>query len=94
MAVTVELADAPKAWVIDQRDDLWEAACELESFGFRGELSWAKPDPGSDSVFMLVLNSEVAVGVPEVRILIGDRLLLAGGVLRKLSPEEFAEVTA
>ena len=94
MAVDVVLADSPRAWELDTRADMHEAADELCDLGYRGELSWAKPDPESDAVWMLVLTPEVGVGAAEVRAVVGDRLLLAGGVLRRLSAAEFAAVTA
>lgn len=94
MAVSVVLSDAPEAWELDSTGDLFEAAAELCDRGFRGDVSWARPAADSAAVWQIVLNSETVPGSAEVRAGVGDRLLLAGGVLRKLTAAEYGEVTA
>lgn len=97
MALEVQLAQTPEAWELETAADLFEAFTELPERGFRVQLSCALPSPSADApVQELRVNRENdPEGVQsEVVAVLGDRLLLANGILRRLSVEELAAVTA
>ena len=97
MAVQVTLADTPKAWVLDSAADLHAAAVELHGLGYRGAIAFwhevVDGTPTGDPVWSLSVSPEQGVGA-EVVAHVGDRLLLSGGVLQKLTAAEFAQVVA
>ncbi|MFT4202210.1 hypothetical protein [Gordonia sp. (in: high G+C Gram-positive bacteria)] len=93
MAISVKLASTPEAWALDSPADVFEAATELAERGYRGAVNWALPSPEADDYeWTITLNAEGAVA-PEVTAGIGDHLLLSAGVLRRLTPAEWDEVT-
>lgn len=97
MAIEVKLAATPEAWELDSPADLLAAVTELAERGWRGEIDfWHEAVDGVPSgplQWSLSLNAESGGG-GEVTASLGDRLLLAGGVLQCLTPEEWAGVTA
>ena len=95
MAKQVVLADVPVAWDCDSVEELQEAQRELVERGFRADVSASKPAPSEDVVWHLRVNAEDDPdGVQsEVVAHVGDRLLLANGILRKLSVDELEGMT-
>lgn len=97
MAIEVQLAATPEAWELDDPAAMFTAATELAERGWRGGLEWNRQVVAGETTgpiaWEMTLNSDLSVA-PEVKAHLGDRLLLAGGVLQRLTPEEWAGVTA
>lgn len=90
MAIQVQLNDVPVAWELDDAEGMFEALTELVDRGYRGQLSY---DAATGWWLRVVEDVEVPA-VPPVECQVGERLLLAGGVLRKLSAGELEEMKA
>lgn len=97
MPLEVQLAQMPEAWELNDVDDLFEAAPELAARGFRGQVSWALPTPTAESVvWQLKVNRENDPDGVQAEVVahVGDRLLLANGILQRLTAEQLAAAIA
>lgn len=97
MPLEVQLAQSPEAWEIDDIADMFTASTELADRGFRGQVSWALPTPTAESaVWQLKVNRENDPDGVQAEVVahVGDRLLLANGILRRLTAEQLAAAIA
>lgn len=97
MAIEVQLSAAPVAWHLDSPAGLLTAAQELADKGYRGELAFwhtlVDGVPTGEVVWSLEVNAEQGIAQP-VKATVGDYLLLASGILQRLSADEFSGMTA
>ena len=89
MAIEVQLSDIPVAWELDDEASMFEALTELIHKGYRGQVSYDQ----RTGWWLKVVEDVDVPAIPPVECSIGSRLLLTGGILRKLSAEELAEMT-
>ncbi|MEC4616179.1 hypothetical protein [Tsukamurella tyrosinosolvens] len=95
MVLEIAMA-APEAWALDSVTDLHEAQVELVERGFKVSVDAYRPVEAPTEVrWMLKATEDVAVPQhPPVECTVGDRLVLAVGVLRRMTADEFAAVQA
>lgn len=90
MAIQVQLSDAPVVWELDTPEGMFEALTELVAKGYRGQVSHDQ----RTGWMLRVVEDVDAPAIPPVECKQGDRMLLTGGVLRKLSATELEGMTA
>lgn len=90
MAIQVQLSDAPVAWELDDAAAMFEALTELVDKGYRGQVS----HDARTGWMLRVVEDVDAPPIPPVECVVGERMLLTGGLLRKLSAEELQGMTA